>query len=226
MIARKTTLLAAGAALALAACTTPYAYETGANAGVSGATNTQKGAVAGALLGGLAGITSGGDTKDKVLKTAVGAAIGGAVGGAIGQQLDKQAADLRASMGNNNVSIVNTGSELVVTLPQDITFATDSAVVRSDLQGDLRSLAYNLQDYSNTTVDIIGHTDNTGSASYNQDLSARRAAAVSTILTANGVTPNRIRSYGRGEDQPVATNLTEEGKAQNRRVEIVITPIQ
>jgi outer membrane protein OmpA-like peptidoglycan-associated protein len=113
---------------------------------------------------------------------------------------------------------------LVVTLPQDILFATDSAVVRSGLQSDLGALARNLQDYPSTTVQVIGHTDNVGDAGYNQDLSSRRASSVSTILTANGVASYRIQSYGRGEDAPVATNLTPEGRAQNRRVEIIISP--
>nr|WP_245781179.1 OmpA family protein [Celeribacter neptunius] len=184
---------------------------------------TTQGAVVGAALGGIAAAATSGD-NDKLAKTAVGAMIGGAIGGAIGQQLDKQAADLRQDLGNDNVSIVNTGSQLIVTMPQDILFATDSAVVVPSLQNDLRSLAYNLQDYPNTTVQVIGHTDNTGSAAYNQELSTRRASAVATILTANGVSPNRIRAYGRGEDQPIATNLTPEGRAQNRRVEIIITP--
>ncbi|WP_417248433.1 OmpA family protein [Celeribacter sp.] len=184
--------------------------------------NARQGAIAGALLGGFAGLTS---DDDKVLKTAVGAAIGGAVGGAIGQRLDQQAADLRSDLGSDQVGIVNTGSELIVTMPQDILFATDSATVQTGLQSDLVALAYNLRDYPNTTVQVVGHTDNTGSATYNQELSTRRASAVAAILTANGVAPGRIQAIGRGENAPIATNLSAEGRAQNRRVEIVITPI-
>ncbi|MCA0044490.1 OmpA family protein [Celeribacter litoreus] len=185
--------------------------------------NTAQGAALGAALGGIAAAaTVGGD--DKLSKVAAGAIVGGAIGGAIGNQLDKQAAALRQDLGNGDVKIVNTGSQLIVTMPQDILFATDSAVVVPSLQNDLRALAANLQDYPNTTIQVIGHTDNTGSASYNQELSTRRASAVATILTANGVAPYRVRAYGRGEDQPVATNLTPEGRAMNRRVEIIITP--
>ncbi|RPE67198.1 outer membrane protein OmpA-like peptidoglycan-associated protein [Pacificibacter maritimus] len=182
---------------------------------------TQQGAIAGALVGGIIGLSQ---DDGKLGKAAAGAAIGGALGAGIGSLLDKQAADLRQDLGNDDVTIVNTGSELIVTLPQDILFATDSAVVRSGLQSDLGALARNLQDYPSTTVEVVGHTDNTGSASYNQDLSARRAASVSTILTANGVASYRIKSYGRGEDAPIATNLNAEGRAQNRRVEIIISP--
>ena len=183
---------------------------------------TNQGAAIGAAMGGILGATS---KDDKLVKAAVGAVIGGAIGGAIGQQLDKQAADLRQDLGNDDVKIVNTGSQLIVTMPQDILFATDSSVVMPSLQSDLSKLAYNLQDYPNTTVQVIGHTDNTGSATYNQALSTRRASAVATILTANGVAPDRVQAYGRGEDAPVTTNLTPEGRAQNRRVEIVITPM-
>ncbi|NIY79742.1 MAG: OmpA family protein [Rhodobacteraceae bacterium] len=182
-----------------------------------------QGVALGAALGGITAAATSGD-NDKLAKVAVGAMIGGAVGGAIGQRLDQQAADLREDLGNDDVKIVNTGSQLIVTMPQDILFATDSAVVVPSLQTDLRKLAYNLQDYPNTTVQIIGHTDNTGSAGYNQELSTRRATAVATVLTGNGVATGRVHAFGRGEDQPIATNLTPEGKAQNRRVEIVITP--
>lgn len=183
--------------------------------------NAQKGAVTGAVIGGLLGASSG---DKKASKAIVGAAIGGAIGGAIGQNLDRQAAALESELGNDQVKIVNTGSELIVTMPQDILFSVDSAVVVPTLQSDLRILAANLQDYPNTTVQVIGHTDNTGDASYNQNLSTRRAASVAAVLTGNGVASYRVQAIGRGEDAPVATNLSAEGRAMNRRVEIVITP--
>jgi outer membrane protein OmpA-like peptidoglycan-associated protein len=122
------------------------------------------------------------------------------------------------------VQITNTGDRLIVTLPQDILFATDSASVRPDLQNDLRTVASNLQNYPNSTVQIIGHTDNTGEAAYNQQLSQRRADSVSSVLLGAGVPASRIQAYGRGEDQPIASTLTPERKAQNHRVEIVILP--
>ncbi len=150
--------------------------------------------------------------------------IGASVGGVIGQQLDKQAQDLRRDIPNQDIQIENTGSELRVTMPQDLLFDIDSAFVRSDLQADLRALAGNLQDYPDTTVIITGHTDDTGSAGYNFDLSQRRASAVGNVLTDAGVGFDRVRTFGRGEDQPIASNATDEGRAQNRRVEIVIRP--
>ena len=122
--------------------------------------------------------------------------------------------------------IVNNGDELVVIMPEGILFATDSAAVQPSIQNDLYTVADNLNRYPNTRVEIVGHTDNTGSAAHNRDLSQRRADAVAAILRNGGVSGTRIAAYGRGEDQPVASNLTAEGRAQNRRVEIHIIPIR
>ncbi len=178
------------------------------------------GATIGALLGGFFGATRPGGNLGTA---AVGAAAGGVIGGAIGQALDRQAGDLRSAM-SNDVQVVNTGTQLVVTMPNDILFATDSDVVGPALQADLAALAQNLLDYPNSTIQVVGHTDNVGSAEYNLSLSRRRAAAVAAILMANGVPASRIVTIGRGEDQPVATNLTASGRQQNRRVEIIIIP--
>ena len=124
----------------------------------------------------------------------------------------------------SNGTITNTGDRLIVTLPNDILFAVDDATVRPDLQRDLRALAGNLQAYPNSTVQIVGHTDSDGDAAYNLGLSQRRAQSVANVLVAAGVSGSRLQTIGRGEDQPVADNLTAQGKAQNRRVEIVILP--
>jgi outer membrane protein OmpA-like peptidoglycan-associated protein len=157
-----------------------------------------------------------------VLKTAVGAGIGAIVGGAIGTTLDQQAAELRGINGQFNVT--NMGDYLVVNMPQDVLFAVDSASLRPDLASDIQSVAQNLLRYPNSQIQIIGHTDNTGSASYNQDLSQRRAVSVASVLRNSGVPSARVTAFGRGEDQPIASNLTPEGRAQNRRVEIIIRP--
>lgn len=185
-------------------------------------TRTQQGAASGAAIGALAGALS--DDDDRLERAAVGALVGAGIGAAVGQRLDQQARDLRAQVGDDRVTIQNTGQQLIVTLPQDIVFATDSATVRPDLVGDIRALASNLLAYPGSTVQVIGHTDNTGDATYNQALSERRAAAVAGILFQQGVSPARVASIGRGESQPVATNQTPEGRQANRRVEIVITP--
>ncbi|MEL6532208.1 MAG: OmpA family protein [Pseudomonadota bacterium] len=172
----------------------------------------------GAGLGALVGAAVDDDNRAR------GAIVGAALGGGAGALLDQQARDLRAAMSNDDVIITNTGEELRVVLPEGILFDFDSAAVRAELQGDIRALARNAQSYPNTTLAVIGHTDNAGSDSYNFDLSTRRAQAVAGIILEEGVSPGRVRSLGRGETQPIASNDTAAGRAQNRRVEIIITP--
>ncbi|MDB0044653.1 OmpA family protein [Planktomarina temperata] len=204
--------------LILSGCVTP---ESAANS--KPGDNTTAGTIMGGLIGAIAGMemSSKGDRKKGAI---VGAIVGAAAGNAIGQTLDEQAADLRRDLNNDQVDITNTGSELIVTMPQDILFALDSAAVRSDLRRDLGVVAGNLQAYPNSTISIEGHTDNTGTANYNRILSQRRANAVADILVNNGVPPARLYAVGRGENEPVASNLSATGRAQNRRVEIVIRP--
>lgn len=185
--------------------------------------NTQQGAAIGAAAGALIGIAAGDNAQERRRGAVFGAAIGAGLGGVAGASLDRQEAELRQQLGSN-ATIVNTGNQLIVTLPQDILFATGDANLSGALRGDLTALASSINSYPNTTVNVIGHADNTGSAAFNQDLSARRAQAVSSVMIQSGVAPSRIRSIGRGEDAPIATNLTPEGRALNRRVEITITP--
>lgn len=201
---------------ALSACVNPDYAPNDPNA------RTRNGAIIGGALGALAGATSKGD--DKLAKAVVGGAIGAAIGGAIGQTLDQQAADLRGSIGNSNISVTNNGEYLVVNMPQDVLFNTDSATLRPDLTRDIKAVANNLLKYPNSRIEVIGHTDNSGSAAYNQDLSQRRAVSVANVLRETGVPNGRIAAYGRGEDQPIASNLSPDGRAQNRRVEIIIRP--
>ncbi|MBR9844189.1 MAG: OmpA family protein [Rhodobacteraceae bacterium] len=197
------------------ACTDP-AYVTGDEKAREEYRNTQQGAILGGIIGaGLAAVT------DK--NVAVGAAVGAGAGAIIGNTLDKQAAELREDL-DDDVRIENTGDRLIVTLPQDILFASDSYAVQPGLTDDLRTVAKSLQKYPDSIVQVIGHTDNTASAEYNQNLSELRAEAVADKLMDAGVAFDRIETIGRGESEPVASNLSEAGKAQNRRVEIVIVP--
>lgn len=202
--------------MVLGACTDPGTLNDPNNPNRNRDSGILLGAGIGAVLGNIIG-----DDREA---TVAGAVIGGVAGGLIGNNLDKQEADLRRDLGNSNVTISNTGDSLIVTLPQDILFATDSFAVRSDLQRDLRTVAGNLLAYPDTTVQVVGHTDNVGEALYNLELSQRRAASVAGVLIDAGVPPRRINAIGRGEDQPVASNLSPEGRALNRRVEIVILP--
>ena len=218
--AKKPLLVLAGSSLLLATACTDPAYMGGGTTGTT-TNKTQQGA----LIGGIVGAVTGAAASDKKGKGAViGGAIGALGGAAIGNALDRQEAELRRDLENDRVGITNTGDRLIVTLPQDILFAVDSASVNSNLRNDLMTVADSLRSYPDTTVQVVGHTDNTGSAVYNQSLSERRANAVADVLMDGGVDFSRIRAFGRGEDQPIASNLTPEGKAQNRRVEIVILP--
>ena len=216
----KKSILIAGstAILALAACTPVNEYNADPNA------RTKQGALTGAALGAGLGVLTGEGGKDKLDRAVVGAAIGGLAGGAIGRNLDRQAAELQAQISDSRIRVINEGNQLRVVMPEGILFAVDSASVNASVQNDLFAVADNLNRYPNSRVEVIGHTDNTGSAAYNQDLSQRRAMAVAAILRNAGVSGGRIAAYGRGEDAPVASNLTPEGRQQNRRVEILIIP--
>lgn len=208
-------LLAAASALALSGC-----VQSTGNESVFGGPRTTTGVTTGALLGAAVGATSSGNRLENA---AGGAIIGGLLGGTVGTILDQQAADLQRNV-STQTRVVNNGDSLTVTMPQDILFATNSATLRPDLQRDIFAVATNLINYPSSTVDVVGHTDNTGSAALNQDLSQRRAGAVAEVLRSAGVPSQRIIAYGRGFDQPIASNDTVQGRALNRRVEIVIRP--
>lgn len=182
--------------------------------------NTATQAVAGTATGALIGNLVGGDEQS----TIIGGVVGGIAGTALGSHLDNQQRELQAAIGGSGAGIANTGNQLIVSLPEAITFAVDSSDVRPQIRDDLIAVSRNLQKYPNSTVQVVGHTDNTGSANYNQGLSERRAQAVSNILIASGTPSWRVQSFGRGASQPVASNATAEGRAANRRVEIIITP--
>lgn len=216
MISKFPLVLAAASLTFVAACD-----DTGPNENQ----NLQQGAALGALGGAVIGAIANNDgsNRDRNRSALLGAALGAGAGAAIGNNLDKQAEELRRAL-RNDVGVSNNGRNLVVVLSQDLLFATDSTAVSGVSRNELSIVAQSLNKYPNTTVNVIGHTDNVGDASYNLDLSQRRAQAVSSVLINGGVTPSRIRSIGRGEDQPIASNLNAQGRQANRRVEIIITP--
>ncbi|AXC49887.1 OmpA family protein [Paracoccus suum] len=189
------------------------------------ANRAQTGAILGAAAGAAYGLQRDSDSSNKGRDIVRGAAAGALVGGLAGSALDAQARALQQSVTTPGVTVVKNGNVINVNLPESILFATDSAAVSGVAVNDLYSIARNLNSYPNTRVDVIGHTDNTGSAAHNQDLSERRARAVAGILSAGGVASNRIATAGRGFTQPIASNATPQGRAQNRRVEIIIRPM-
>ncbi|MCC6001257.1 MAG: OmpA family protein [Pararhodobacter sp.] len=198
------------ASLGLAGCTYPDGT----------ANQPGSGALIGGVTGAAAGQIIGGDTR----ATLVGGAIGAAVGGLIGSQLAAQERELRQSMTGTGVIITNTGSDLRVVLPESVTFRTGSSVVDPGFRPALRSVSESLRRHPGTSVLVIGHTDNVGGAAYNNQLSQDRAMAVARELIASGTSGSRIQVSGRGFREPIASNATAAGRAENRRVEIVITP--
>lgn len=186
---------------------------------------TQQGALIGALGGAAVGALTNNDgtVRDRNQAALIGAALGAGAGAAIGNNLDKQAEELRRSL-RSDIGVSNNGTDLRVVLSQDLLFAVDSTSVSGVSQNELRIVAQSLNNHPNTTVNVVGHTDNTGDASYNYDLSQRRAQAVAAVLMSGGVSSSRIRAIGAGENQPIASNLNAQGRAANRRVEIIITP--
>lgn len=182
--------------------------------------NTKKGAIIGATAGVMSGLLTGDDSNGTIKRALAGAALGAA----IGNELDIQEEELRKDLGGSGALIKNTGDSLIVTLPEAITFDINSSTVRYTLEDSLVRLAKSLNKYPNTNIDVIGHTDNVGDENYNQELSARRAGSVAAILAQSGVSQSRMRAYGRGELKPIKSNDTVNGRAANRRVDIIITP--
>lgn len=181
------------------------------------------GGIGGALGGYLLGDLIGGK-RDRTEKI-VGAGIGAIAGAGVGYYMDEQEKKLRRQTQGTGVNVVRDGDNLVLDMPAELTFAVDQSSIQPEFRSTLDQVASTLGEYEKTYVDVMGHTDSTGSDSYNQALSERRAASVADYLSANGVNRARLATKGYGESQPRASNITEEGRASNRRVEIRLVPV-
>lgn len=213
-----TAIALAGSTFAIAACTTdPYT-------GQQRVSRTAVGAVLGAGAGYLFGDVVGGrrDRTERIL----GAGIGAVAGGAIGAYMDRQEADLRRQTAGTGVDVIRQGDELLLRMPAGVTFDFNSYAIKPEFRSTLDEVARTLAGYPSTMVDVLGHTDSVGSDAYNQQLSQQRAGAVADYLVARGVQGERIATRGYGETMPIASNDTEFGRAQNRRVEIKLVPVQ
>ncbi|MES9961172.1 MAG: OmpA family protein [Sedimenticola sp.] len=184
--------------------------------------NTAKGAGIGAVAGGIAGAMINKDDRGK--GAVIGAALGAGVGGGIGYYMDQQEAELRRILEGSGVSVTRTGDSIVLNMPGNITFDTNSAEIKGSFYNVLDSVGLVLEKFDKSDLRVAGHTDSTGSQQYNQGLSERRADSVTRYLQRRGVDPRRIYSIGYGEDRPVASNGTSRGRSLNRRVEIEILP--
>lgn len=216
----KTKIAAAFAtALFASACTTdPYTGEQKIS-------NTAGGALLGAGVGALAGLAVGGSPRAQRNAVLIGAGIGALTGGAIGAYMDQQEAELRQSLQGTGVGVVRNGNNLSLIMPSNITFATDQDQINAGFYPTLNAVSTVLRKYNRTLVDVNGHTDSTGDDNHNYRLSERRALSVANYLTSQGNDPRRFSVLGFGETQPIASNSTESGRAQNRRVEIQLAPI-
>jgi len=206
-------ILALGFALA---CTTnPFTGErqvskTAAGAGIGAAT--------GAAIGALAG-------RDRAKGALIGAGAGALAGGAVGAYMDIQESKLRDQLRGTGVSVTRQGDLLILNMPGNLTFATDSAQIKPSFYEVLNSVALVLKEYNKTIIEVMGHTDSTGSDSYNQTLSDKRADSVAEYLVAQKIDTRRVLADGFGESHPIASNDTAEGRQQNRRVELRLVPI-
>ena len=184
-----------------------------------------KGALIGAAAGAVAGLISGDDAVERRQHALIGAGIGALAGGSIGYYMDKQEAKLRAELEGTGVSVVRDGDNITLSMPGNVTFATDSSDLSPAFFDVLNSVGKVLVEYEQTVVEVAGHTDSTGSHSYNQGLSERRANTVSSYLAGRGVIDQRLITLGIGETRPVADNASSSGRQANRRVEITMVPV-
>lgn len=185
--------------------------------------NATGGALIGAVGGAAVGTLAGGDDRRNAL---VGAGIGLLAGGAVGAYLDQQERELQQHLVGTGAQVYRQGPGLVVILPGNVTFASGSADINTAFYRPLNDVANTLHNYPKSFIDVIGHTDNVGGTAFNQNLSEDRAESVAGFIRARGVYAGRVATFGMGETQPVASNATPDGRAQNRRVELVIIPAQ
>ena len=190
--------------------------------------NTAKGTAIGVGGGAAVGAGIGAIAGNTALGSIIGAAVGGTAGALIGKKMDKQKKELEASLPEEAVvETINEGEALKVTFDSGILFATNSSTVSAASKSALRNLATSLNANPDTDIKIVGHTDSTGKVDYNQTLSEKRAKSVYDYLMEDqGISSTRMTFEGKGIHEPVADNATPEGRAKNRRVEILILPNQ
>lgn len=214
-------LIAAATMSLLAGCATNNPYQD--QSGQTGMSRTAKYGGLGALAGAAVGAMIPGDHHGR--NALIGAAVAGTAAAGYGYYADKQEAQLRQQMAGTGVEVQRQGDNITLVMPGNITFATDSADISSDFYAPLNNLATSFKQYDQNSIEIVGYTDSTGSRDHNILLSQRRAQSVANYLLSQGVNGVRVTTRGAGPDQPVASNATEAGRAQNRRVEVNLRPL-
>jgi outer membrane protein OmpA-like peptidoglycan-associated protein len=212
--------MAMGLAAVLSACTTldPYTRE-------ERPARAQRQAVIGAAAGAVAGLITGDSSMERKKRALVGAGLGALAGAGVGAYMDRQEAKLRAELERTGVSVTRIGDNITLNMPGNVTFAFGSADLNASFFEVLNSVALVVNEYNQTVIEVAGHTDNVGTDAANQSLSERRAAAVASYLGTRNVRTDRIITVGEGERRPVATNDTDAGRQQNRRVELTLVPL-
>ncbi len=209
-----------GAAFVVTACTTldPYTRE-------ERTARAQRQAVIGAAAGAAAGVITGDNSVDRRRRALIGAGLGALAGAAVGNYMDRQEAALRERLDRTGVSVTRDGDNIILNMPGNITFATNSADLNANFFEVLDSVALVVNEFQQTVVEVAGHTDSTGGFDLNMNLSQRRAASVGTYLRTRNVRADRVIEVGHGPTRPIATNETVEGRAMNRRVELTLFPL-
>jgi len=213
--------LAAALAIGLAAgcqTTDPYTGETKT-------TSATYGALIGAGAGAAVGMISGRDAKQRRQRALIGAGVGALAGGAVGSYMDKQEDELRKVMRDSGVTVTRKGDDIILNMPGNVTFRTDSADLNAQFFKVLDGVALVAKKYDKTIIEVAGHTDSTGTTEYNRQLSQRRAISVADYLASRGVAQARLMTAAGGEDHPIASNATEQGRSANRRVEVTLAPL-
>ena len=215
-----TILTAASIIFSLGACSTinPYTGEQQTSKAV-------KGAGIGAAAGAVVGLISGDNGRERRKRALIGAGLGAIAGGSVGYYMDVQEAKLRQKLAGTGVSVTRDGDNIILNMPSHITFAIDSADISSSFYQVLDSVTIVVNEYDKTLIEVMGHTDSTGSEQHNQQLSERRAQSVTDYFGSREINRGRLQDYGYGEGYPVASNDTDQGRALNRRVEIALVPI-
>ena len=190
-------------------------------AGCKSMNKTQKGAIIGTAGGGAVGAVIGKATGNTALGAIIGATVGGVTGAVIGHKMDKQAKEIESKVPGAKVDRVGEG--ILVEFNEKILFGFDRSDLNASAETNLDKLATILKEYPDTDIEIQGHTDSKGTDAYNMSLSEKRASAVATYLRGRGIASGRIRTKGFGETAPIASNETDAGRAQNRRVDFLIT---
>lgn len=205
----------------LAACTTINPYT-----GEQKTSNAAKGTAIGAVAGAVVGLAAGKDAKSRRNYALIGAGAGAATGAGVGIYMDTQEAKLRQELENTGVSVIRDGDNIILSMPGNITFPTSSATLNDNAREVLGSVTKVLKEYKKTNISVAGYTDSSGNATTNQLLSEKRAQSVADVLLDLGVDRKRVFVSGFGSQNPIASNDTAAGRAENRRVELALTPTE